>query len=499
MFLQTANKLCWFLRLTTMPARLPIKRENPSRAYVCEVIRERIGQGIYHAGDKVSSVRELSQQLNVSIACVLDAYRSLETEGVLLGQPQSGFYVQLAATRQLTATALTKPERRPIECQSDGIVRSVLHDVQSPGMIQLATAVPDPKVLPVHVIGRTMTSLSRDRTEEAASYINVPGQRELREQIARRMLAASVAVSPDEIVITTGASEAINLCLRAVCKPGDIIAVESPTYYAMLIAAQSLGLRVVEVNTNVKEGMDCASLETVLDEYPIKAVVMTSNFSNPLGSLMPDEQKSKLVRLLADRKVSLIEDDVYGELSYTDARPIAAKAYDRQGNVLYCSSFSKTLAPGFRIGWTIPGIYQNQVELLKFATSLAAPSLQQLAIADFLAFQRYSHYIRKAGRMYQANTSKMVQVVNETFPKGTTCLRPQGGFVVWVTMPEGYDALALYEAAYRQNISFMPGPAFSATQQYRNCLRLNAATWNPQVERAVRTLGEMARQNYRIG
>ena len=300
-------------------------------------------------------------------------------------------------------------------------------------------------------------------------------------------------MAPDEVLVTNGCTEALNLALRAVCKPGDIVAVESPTFYGMLLACEALGLRVLEVSTSTTDGMCLDALRELLDLHPIRAVVLTPSFGNPLGGLMSDDDKAALVRLAAERDVYLIEDDVYGDLGFTEGRPIAAKAYDRTGNVLYCSSFSKTLAPGYRVGWIVGGPLTERLEALKFSSSLSTAWLQQMAIANFLAFQRYTHYIRRAGRIYQQNTNRMSAAVLRHFPAGTQCHKPRGGFVVWVQMPEGFDAIRLYDAAIAKHITFMPGPAFSASGLYRNCLRLNAARWDSTTEATITTLGDLAR------
>jgi DNA-binding transcriptional MocR family regulator len=467
-------------------------RDRHAQDEVCHTIRSRIETGIYHAGDKVSSVRELSRQLGVSISTVLEAYRRLETEGVIAAQPQSGFYVQLAATRRLVRSTYTQPSRVPSAPTNEGLIRTILRDRHGPGIISLAKAAPDPSLLPVAALQRLLVGSMREHGAEAVAGTDPAGHQPLREQIARRMLAAGCAVSPAEVLVTNGCSEALNLALRVVCRPGDIVAVESPTFHGILLACQSLGLRVLEVSTGLSEGIRLDALRGLLDEYPVKAVLITPNFGNPLGSLMSDENKALLVRMLAEREVVLIEDDVYGDLGYAESRPIAAKAFDRTGNVLYCSSFSKTLAPGYRLGWVVGGPYTERLEMLKFATSLSTPTLQQMAMANFLAVQRYTHYLRRASKAYQNNTSRMVAAVQASFPEGTRCHKPHGGFVVWAELPAGHDAVRLYEEAIKAGIAFMPGPLFSASNLYRNCLRMSAAKWDHRIESAVEKLGALA-------
>lgn len=467
---------------------------------ICSMVRSRIAGGLYHAGDKISSVREMSRQMQVGITAVLDAYRRLEMEGVILAQPQSGFYVQIAATRKLVANKVTEPPRQPIEQDQESIVGAVLHYTRSENMVQLAAASPNTKLLPTAVLTRLLAKAVREETTTAMSYSGPLGLRSLREQIARRMLAASVSVSPDEIIVTNGGSESLSLCLSAVCKPGDIIAVESPTYYAMLLAAKTLGLRVLEVSTHPTDGIDLNALDDLLGQYPVKAVVLTPSFGNPLGHLMPDENKAVLMRLLVDRNVILIEDDVYGDLGFAPNRPMAAKAFDRTGQALYCSSFSKTLAPGFRVGWVIGGPYHSKIELLKFAVSGSTASPQQIAIGDFLAFQRYTHHVHAAVKTYHANSNQMAKAVRQHFPEGTIVNSPLGGFVLWVQMPESIDSLALYRDAVDHGIVFMPGAAFSVHQgAFSNCLRLNCARWDDRIAQAIATLGRLASERAAAG
>ncbi len=478
-----------------MSVAVPPHRHRAAQDEVCETIRNRIESGIYHAGDKVSSVRELSRQLRLSISTVLEAYRRLETEGVIAAQPQSGFYVQLSATRRLVRSAYTQPSQKPMDVSSESLVRNVMHDARNPAVLQLAKATPETSLLPVASLQRVLVGAMRENGDEVVGSTQPAGYRPLREQIARRMLAAGCAVAPDEVLITAGCTEALNLALRAVCKPGDIVAVESPTFYGMLLACEALGLRVLEVSTSTTDGICLDSLRELLDEHPVRVVVLTPSFGNPLGGLMSDEDKAALVKMVSERDVYLLEDDVYGDLGFAEGRPIAAKAYDRTGHVLYCSSFSKTLAPGYRVGWVVGGPHTERLEALKFSSSLSTAVLQQMAIANFLAFQRYTHYIRRAARTYQQNTNKMVAAVLRSFPEGTKCHKPRGGFVTWVQMPEGCDAIQLYQAAIAKNIAFMPGPAFSPSGLYRNCLRLNAARWDANIEQVVAVLGGLAKSS----
>jgi DNA-binding transcriptional MocR family regulator len=246
-----------------------------------------------------------------------------------------------------------------------------------------------------------------------------PGAPPLIRQITRRYLENGLAVDPNEVIVTIGATEAINLCLQAVAKPGDTIAVESPTYYAMLHAIERLGMRAVEVATDPVEGIDVQALAKLLDERPVAACMVMPNFQNPLGFQMPDERKQALVELLTARDIPVIENDVYGELFYGDVHPTSLKSYDRAGIVLHCSSFSKTLTNAYRIGWALPGRYRERVERLKFLNTLTTSTIPQLAIAEFLRKDGYDFHLRRVRKAYAQQANIMAAAVRRFFPPGT--------------------------------------------------------------------------------
>jgi DNA-binding transcriptional MocR family regulator len=290
--------------------------------------------------------------------------------------------------------------------------------------------------------------------------------------------------------------EALNLCLRAVAKPGDIIAIESPAFYGTLQVIESLGMRALEIATDPRDGIMLGALDSALRRQKVKACLFVTNFSNPLGSCMPDGRKKELVELLARREIPLIEDDIYGDLYFGDARPRAAKAYDKKGLVLLCSSFSKTLAPGYRVGWTAPGRFKPRVESLKFTSSMANATAPQMAIADFLQSGGYDRYLRKMRRILMTQVQQMSAAVGKYFPDGTKVTRPQGGYVLWVELPRSIDSIELYRRALERKISIAPGPIFSPKQRYKNFIRVSCGLpWSEKIDGAVRTLGELARKS----
>ena len=466
--------------------RQPLYEEVAGRiAYLIE-------EGTFRAGERLPSVRGLSRQFRVSINTVMEAYGLLEDRRLVEARPQSGYYVRPRLPELPSEPEIARRALSPARVTIGEICLKVMRDTLDPGLVQLGGAIPNPALLPGEKLGRMMAAEVRRNGPASVSYAMPPGLDKLRRQIAGRLVEAGCVVSPDEVVITAGCVEAVLLSLRAVCRPGDTVAVESPCYYNFLQQIADLGLNVLEIPSAPREGMSLEALAYALESNPVKACIAIPNFSNPLGSLMPDEKKRELVKLLARHGVPLIEDDIFGDLTFGSERPTVAKAYDRQGLVLLCSSISKTLAPGYRVGWAVPGRFQAEVERLKFLSNIATSSPAQLAVAEFLANGGYDHHLRSIRRIYAQQVASMAEAIGRSFPPGTRVSRPAGNFVLWVELPEFCDALQLYADALQEGISLAPGPIFSATGKFASCIRLNAAFWSPRVEAAITALGRLA-------
>lgn len=467
-------------------------QESPGADKLYERVAQRvvrlIQDGTFQPGARIPSVRSQSRQHAVSITTVLEAYRLLEIEGWIEARPQSGYFVAPRVTQRPAEPGTSAPIPDPTQVSIGELSLLILRDMQNPALAQLGATVPDPDLLPGEKLNRLQHAIARELGGRSLSYDAPPGCRELRLQVARRALEFGCELHPDEIITTIGCQEAMVLALRAVCRPGDTVAIESPVYYGVLQAIESLGLKALELPTHPTTGMSLDALRYALDQHPVHACLI-SNFNNPTGSCMPDEARRELVELLAARDIPLIEDDIYGDLSHTSPRPRVAKAFDRKGLVMLCSSFSKTLAPGYRVGWIAPGRFFKEVEHLKCFSTLATPTLPQLTIAEFLNSGGYERYLRKMRGIYSRHTALVAQAVAQHFPAGTRATRPGGGFIVWVELPEPFDSLRLYRIAATHGIIFAPGPIFSAKGAYRNYLRLNAAAWSPQIEDAIATLG----------
>lgn len=460
---------------------------------VADKIERLIDKGTLKPGDRVPSVRKLNAQLGVSVSTVLQSYLLLEDKGVIEAKPQSGFYVRLRSRELPPEPRMSSPPSSASRVDIGELALEVHEAIMDPSIIPLGAATPGDDLLPTRKLYRLLGSMARKHEALSNRYDSPQGNSELRRQIARRSLDWGGNLAPEDIVTTVGCSEALNLCLRAVTKSGDTVAVESPVYFGFLQILEALNLKALEIPTHPREGICLDALETAIKKHRVAAVFLSANFQNPLGSLMSDANKKTVVEMLAHREIPLLEDDVYGDLFFEGHRPKTLKAFDKTGNVLLCSSFSKTLSPGFRIGWTVPGRYLTHVRRLKLTNSISTATLPQMAIAEMIGNGGYDRYLRRVRRAYASQVQLMTQAVRRYFPEGTKTTRPMGGTVLWAELPAGIDSIELYHRALEKNISIVPGPLFSPKRQYKECVRLNCGhSWTERIEEGMITLGQLA-------
>jgi len=427
------------------------------------------------------------------VSTVLQAYRLLEDSGAIEARPQSGHYVRAAcATAPEPVPCTRRSEPKAVDLTS--LVVRLTRRVGRDDLIGMGCGFPEPSVLPLKALDRLIAQVSRDNPD-AHAYSVSPGHKKLRRAVANRLVAAGCALGPDDLIVTAGCQQGIYLCLQALTKPGDNVVVEAPTYFGLLEALSSLGLNAIEVPSHPRDGIDLDRLSSVLARERVAACAMVPNFSNPLGSLLSDAKKQRLLDILGAAGVPLIEDDVYGELGFDGKRPIAVKSLDQTGNVLYCGSVSKTLSPGLRVGWLAPGRYYDKVNRLKLVSGWACSTVPQLAVAEYLQSGGYDRHLRRLRRTYREHFERMSLAVQRCFPPGTRIARPRGGQFLWVELPAWVDSIRLFEDADDAGVTLAPGVMFSATGRFRNFIRLNySVIWNERVEAAVRTVGRLAEQ-----
>ncbi|HEY5768755.1 MAG TPA: PLP-dependent aminotransferase family protein, partial [Terrimicrobium sp.] len=369
----------------------------------------------------------------------------------------------------------------------------IVRDLVDPRLVPLGGAIPSPDLLPGAKLARIVGSLARERTAETISYDPVPGSLTLRREISRRSLDWGCHLSSEEFIVVNGATEGVHLALRAVTKPGDTVLIESPTYYGLVHILNQMGLKAVAVPASAREGLSIEGVERALNRHRIAAITLIPNFNNPLGSVMPEDNRLSLLQLSSKRRIPVIEDDVYGDLQHEGARPRCLKALDKDGLVLLCGSFSKTIAPGYRVGYISPGLFHERIVHLKTALNWGNATLPALAIAEFLRNGGYDHHLRKIRRTYRDQVQKMREAVAAAFPNPVKISNPRGGFVLWVELPLAVDAMRLFEEARKAGISIAPGPIFSPVGGFSNYIRLSCGfPWSTKIERAIGVLGRLA-------
>jgi DNA-binding transcriptional MocR family regulator len=462
----------------------------PRYRIIADLLRQTLESGTLRPGDRMISARRLAEREGVSLPTAVEALRCLEADGWIVARPRSGYFLRGMPMRE---PAPAQPSPVPLPVTMSALARS-LFSSSNVALTPLGAALPDPTWLPSASLQRSLHAAGRRLGAHSQTYSVPPGRIDLRRQIALRAAEWGARFGADDLVTTAGATQALRLALQAVCKPGDIVAVESPAYFGTLLLLESLGLKALEIPTGPGDGIDLSALSVAIEQHRPAAVVASPTVQNPLGACMSIEAKRGLVALLARTATPLIEDDVYGDLAGDDRRPPACKAFDETGNVLYCSSVSKTLAPGWRVGWIAAGRFHDKVLQTRLAEDWAGVPLIEGALADFLAGGDYDRHLRKLKPRVLGGLRAVTARVEDMFPAGTLISRPKAGFLLWIELPPSIDALDVYHKAQAERIGVSPGHLFSAQSSLTHHLRLNCANEpTPRLLRAVDRLGEICR------
>ena len=459
---------------------------------VVNKIKETITNLQLRPGDKIPSVRKVSADLNVSTTTVFQAYAMLEARGIIVSHPRSGFYVNATAANKLSPAKEKEYIPLPEKVEVNTMDRIMVKNTRKYSAVNFSTLSMPNEFLPITKINKAVQASMKEVVVDNFQYPFLEGHPRLLKQIALHSFEWGKSIKPEDILVTNGCMEALNLCLAAVTKPGDTVAIESPAYHGVLQCLESKGLNAIGIRVDPETGLDLAELERALNTSNITACLFMPACQNPVGCSMPDANKIKLVKMLGERNIPLIEDDALGELHFSKLRPLPAKAYDTYDNVLYCSSFSKTLVPGFRIGWVAAGKYQAEVEKLKFASNVSTNSLLQDAIARYLESGNYKAHLRKLRFAVQSQIISYRSAVTQYFPKEVKISMPVGGISLWIELPENVNSLELQKQALKKGIAICPGKIFSTSDNCENFIRINCGQlYNNKIEQAVKTLGKL--------
>jgi DNA-binding transcriptional MocR family regulator len=461
---------------------------------LADELADLIARGTLRAGDRMPSIRQVCRERGMSPATAMRAYESLETRDLIEARPRSGYYVSARWHQPAPEPRRSRPPASSTHLDVSDLIFDILEAARDRDVAPLGSAFPSPTLFPWAKLARHLGSSARRMDPWSTVESLPPGSAELRRLISQRYLQFGVRAPIDEIVITNGALEALNLSLQTVARPGDVIAIESPAFYACLQAIEAAGMKALEIPTHPREGVDLGALSRALDKHPVRACWFMTTFQNPLGATLSAAKKQELAKLLARRQVPLIEDDVYAELYFGEDRPKPVKAFDAKGLVLNCGSFSKSLAPGYRLGWVAAGRFAEDLRRRKITSTLATSVPIQNGVAHMLRQEGYETHLVKLRQALRVQQQAALRSIRKHFPAGYRLARPDGGYFLWIELGAAVDALEVHRRALQMNISVAPGPIFSARRQFRSCLRLNCGhPWSPALDRAIEELGKIIR------
>jgi DNA-binding transcriptional MocR family regulator len=457
---------------------------------IAGIIEKQILNGTLRLGDKIPSIRNVQKVYNVSINTVRQAFLELESKSLIEPRPKSGYYVSRASQRKFSLPSVIILESLQKEKHAEDLFNKTFASSDNKDITHFSLGLPEKSLLPIAQLNKSVTAVMRTLANGGVTYESVQGNLNFRRTVARWAFMLEGKITEDDVIATCGAMNGMFTCLMAVTKPGDKVAIESPAYFGILKMISAMGLEAVEIPSDPATGLDLEALKKVLPT--ISACCFIVNFNNPMGTLMPDDHKKELVRMLTERDIHLIENDMFRTVYYGAERPKPCKAFDEAGIVMLVNSVSKTLAPGYRVGWIIPGKYKDKIIQQKLIQTLSTPAIYQETISHFLENGRYDHHLRTFRKTIQSNCQKLQQGIEDFFPDNTKVSEPQGGFMLWLELDEKIDTVKLYDMAIRQNISFAPGRMFTQYNQYNNCMRLNfAMEWNDKINKDLQTLGKI--------
>jgi DNA-binding transcriptional MocR family regulator len=458
-------------------------------------VEKMIAEDVLKIGDKLPSVRVLSEEQGISMGTAFQAYYHLEGKGLIESRPKSGYYVRFNHKRFPALPKMMQADSESHTVSVKEMISNIYSDITADHKMNFALAVPDASLLPASKLNKSVVHALRNSKDHCIQYEHTQGNIDLRKQIAKLAFNWGGKIKPEEVIVTNGCLEAMTMCLRAVTNYGDTVAVECPSYFGIYQAIESLGLKVVEISSDPTTGLELASLEKAIEKFNIKACVCVPNFNNPLGSCMPDENKKQLVDLITKHNIPLIEDDIYGELYFGKNRPRPCKYFDTKGMVMHCSSLSKSLAPGYRIGWTLAGKFFEEVRQIKRMHNISSPTLTQAAMAHFLQHGRYEYHLKNLRKALHTQCLRYIQSIISYFPADTKISRPHGGFVLWLELNKKVDVFKLRSEAMKQHISVVPGKIFSASCNFSHCLRISfGKPWNDDIDYGLKVLGDVVKK-----
>lgn len=464
-------------------------------AQIASRIEQQIRQNLLIAGEKLPSIRALSEEQHISISTAYKAYVELENTGLIEARPKSGYYVKFLPNKRSKCPAIQLPLKEMEQSNVSQMVALVYQQISGKGVIALSRAAPPIHLIPVAKLNKSMMEALRSSDSGNTNYEQLQGNISLRTQIAKNAFNWGGNINEEDIVTTQGCMEALVFSLRAITSPGDLVAIESPAYFGIFNLMLSLDLKVLEIPVDPENGLNIEYLEEAIERFPVKACLFVPNFNNPTGSCMPDLRKQQLVKLITAKKIPMIEDDIYGEIYFGKSRPHNCKSYDSEGWVILCSSVSKSIAPGYRVGWCIPGRFKEQVINIKMMHTITSATPTQAAIAHFFETGRYDLHMRKLRKALYTQCLRYMHGISQYFPLGTKISHPQGGYALWIELGKKVNAFEVYQQAILQQISIAPGQIFGTDARFSNFIRISyGGVYDAEIDNSLQILGEIIKK-----
>lgn len=438
--------------------------------------------------------------MKASVYTVQQAYQLLEDERVLEVKDRSGYFVS-SKKQSHNKKELNFVEKSftPNLVNINQFASVFFQKLEDDSVTNLATSYPKSDFLPVRQIKKISQNLVREHIPEFLEGKFSSGEPVLKKTIARRLGERGTSVNQSQVLITNGCLDAINLCLRAITKPGDTVAIESPAFVGHLRSIEALGLKAIEIPAHPSTGMSIEAFEKAIAKWPIKALTITPSFNNPLGSNMPVENRRKLVEICTKHDIPIVEDDSLGELYFGKNPTPTLKSFDQNEIVLYCGSASKTIAPGLRVGWVIPGRYFNKVSFLKSFTNVSVAPLIQNIVGEFLSSGASQRHFRQIRQSLKNQKDLFLFSIFNHFPDGTAVSNPEGGLALWIKLSENISAAEFCERALHHQIGVVPGNFFSSSSSFDNYIRISyGIKWSEKVNASLKQLGKLATEMQKI-
>jgi DNA-binding transcriptional MocR family regulator len=474
-----------------------VKNKNGKFLYadLADQIQEQIERGSFKLSEKLPSLRTLCQETGYSMTTVFQAYVELEKRGVVGSRHRSGYFIKARLKRLRRSPQIKYHQMLPQKICLDDLVHQLTEDLGNPKIVKLGGVMVAPEHLPWKRLYQHLKSIPRHKIPDViAGYADPQGDELLRNQISNLLFPIIPTVAMEDIIVTNGCTEALSLSLKAVSNYGDTVVIESPTDPWLRQTIKDSGLYALEVPTDPATGIDLGSVDRIINREKIAACIVNANCQNPLGFIMPDDHKKSLLELLVKKNIPIIENDVTGELYFGKFRPNPIKKWDNTDMVLYCSSFSKVLAPGLRVGWVVSGRFKESIKRMKLNRSLISPTLNQAVIASYLKEGTYHRHLRKLRETIKRQFEFCAKALNTYFPKTVKMTSPSGGLAIWVELPPGINGRQIYLEAKKNGISILPGFLCSSLDIYDHFIRIGyGGRWDNDKDRAIGKMGEIIR------